>query len=97
MQNKKLCCRIYPVVLIILSAILSAAIWYFDEGAHDLVFLKDRGEFFNYAGTVLFVSVVPIGLFYYFMEKERFDSKARQWSLLGFLPAIFFLLIIIVL
>lgn len=96
MKNKKLCCRIYPVILIVLSAILSAALWYFDEGIHDFLFLKDKGEFFNYAGTVLFVSIVPIGLFYYLVEKERFESRARPLSLLGFLPALLFLVFTLV-
>lgn len=90
MKNKKLCCRIFPIVLILLSAILATGIWYFDESVHRLTFLKDWGEFFNYLGTVLFISIIPIGLFYNLVEKEKYESKARQLSLLGFLPAVVF-------
>lgn len=88
MKNKKLCCRIFPIVLILISTIFAAAIWYFDEGIHQFTFLKNFGEFINFLGTVLFISIIPIGLFYYLVEKEKYESRARQFSMLGFLPAV---------
>lgn len=95
MKNKKLCCRIFPVVLIIISAILSSGLWYFDEGIHEFTFITDRGEFFNFLGTTLFVALIPIALFYYLVEKEKYESKARQLALLGFLPALVVLFVLI--
>ena len=91
MKNKKLCCRIFPIVLILISSIFAAAIWYFDEGIHRFTFLKNIGEFINFLGTVLFISIVPIALFYYLVEKEKYESRARQLALLGFLPTVLFL------
>lgn len=95
MERSKWCCRIFPVVLILVSAILAALIWYFEEGVHEFRFLTDRGEFFNYLGTVLFIAILPIGLFYYLNDKEKYQDKARELSLLGFLPAIIFAVFII--
>ena len=88
MTNKKLCCRIFPLILILISTILAGAIWYFDEGIHSFTFLKDLGEFINFMGTVLFIAIIPIGLFYYLVGKEKFESKAKQLALLGFIPAL---------
>ncbi|MDX1284894.1 MAG: hypothetical protein R3182_07780 [Draconibacterium sp.] len=91
MPDNKLCCRIFPIVLIIISTLISTGIWYFEEGTHDFSFLNDKGEFFNFLGIVLFVAIIPIGLFYYLNDKEKYRNKARQLALLGFLPAILFL------
>lgn len=95
MKNKKLCCRIFPVVLILISAIMAGAIWYFDEGIRRFTFLKDFGEFINFMGTVLFVSIIPIGTFYYLVGKKKYETKARQLALLGFIPALLVLLFIL--
>jgi predicted permease len=95
MKQSKWCCRIFPIVLIIVSGILAAALWYFDEGVHEFRFLTDRNEFFNYLGTVLFIAVLPIGLFYLLNDKEKFRDKARSLALLGFLPTLAVLLFIL--
>jgi len=95
MKPNKNCCRIFPLILIFISAILSAGIWYFDENVHRLTFLTNPGEIVNFLGTVLFVAVMPIGLFYYLNDKEKYQNKARLLSLLGFLPALFLLIILI--
>ena len=94
MTKNKLCCRIFPIVIILVSAIIAAAIWYFDEGVHDFAFLKDFGEFINFCGTVLFIAVIPIGLFYFLTGKEKYEAKAKQLALLGFLPALIVLVFI---
>lgn len=94
-KNDKLCCRIFPIVLILVSTIFALAIWYFDEGVRQFTFLKDWGEFVNFLGTVLFISIIPIGIFYFFVEKEKYQSKAKLLSLLGFLPAVILLLYIL--
>lgn len=94
-QNKR-CCRIFPIVLIAVSAIIAAAIWYFDEGQNQFGFLKSWSDFMNYMGTALFVAIIPIGIFYWLNDKEKYQNNAKQLSLLGFLPAILFLVFIIV-
>ena len=95
MAKNKLCCRIYPIVLILISSLISLGLWYFDEGIHSFFFLTDKKEIFNFIGTVLFTAVIPIGIFYWLNDKEKYQSKARAISLLGFLPAIFLLFILI--
>ena len=70
MANNKLCCRLFPVVLFVISLILAAAIWYFEEGVRQFNFLKSFGEFINYFGTALFISVLPIAIFYVLNDKE---------------------------
>ncbi len=95
MKNKKLCCRIFPIVLILISTTIALAIWYFDEGIHSFSSLTNRNEIFNFVSAVLFISIIPIGLFYYLVEKEKYETKARGLALLGFLPAILFLAYII--
>ena len=94
MKNNKLCCRIFPIVLILVSTIFALAIWYFDEGVRQFTFLKDWGEFVNFLGTVLFISIIPIGIFYFLVEKEKYQPKAKLLALLGFLPAVILLLFI---
>jgi len=95
MSKNKLCCRIFPIVLIVISCIISAGIWYFEEGVHDFRFLTEREELFNFLGTVLFIALIPIGLFYYLNDKEKYQSKARLLALLGFLPALCVLVLIL--
>ena len=88
MKNNKSCCRIFPIVLILISTIFAIAIWYFDEGVCQFTFLDNWSEFINFLGTVLFISIIPIGIFYFFGEKEKYRSKAKLLALLGFLPAV---------
>lgn len=95
MPKNKLCCRIFPIILIIVASIISAAIWYFDEGVHEFRFLSDKGEFFNYLGTSLSIALLPIGLFYYLSGKEKYEDKARPLALLGFLPALGVLIMVL--
>ena len=96
MQNNKYCCRIFPIILIIISTIFACAIWYFDDGIHQFTFLNNWGEFVNFLGTVLFISIIPIGIFYYLAEKKKFQHRAKLLALLGFLPAVILLLFIFV-
>ena len=95
MSERKLCCRIFPIVLIIIAALISAGLWYFDEGVHEFRFLHDWGEFINFLGTVLFVVLLPVGLFYYLNDKDRYEEKARLLALLGFFPALVLLVFLI--
>ena len=91
MAEKNNCCRIFPIVVILISLVLAATIWYFEEGVHEFSFLASRGEFINYLGTVLFISILPIGLFYWLNDKDKYRDRARPLALLGFLPALIFL------
>ena len=95
MEKNKYCCRIFPVVLIIISFLIALAIWYFDDGKHSFSFLTDKNEIFNFLGTILFIAIIPIGIFYWLNEKEKFQSKAKGLSLLGFLPTVILLFILI--
>jgi len=36
----------------------------------------------------LFIAIIPIGIFYWLNDKEKYQSRAKAISLLGFLPAI---------
>ena len=96
MPKNKLCCRIFPIVLIIIAALISAGLWYFDEGVHEFRFLTHKGEFFNYLGTSLSIALLPIGLFYYLSGKEKYEDNARQLALLGFLPPVALLVILVI-
>jgi hypothetical protein len=95
MAKNKLCCRIFPIILILISFIVSLGLWYFDEGIHSFSFLTDKDEIFSFLGTVLFVAVIPIGFFYWLNDKEKYQSKARAISLLGFIPSILLLIILV--
>ena len=95
MQKNKLCCRIYPVVIILVSAVISAAIFYFRERTHQFRFLTEKGAFFDFFGISMVIAVLPVALFYYLSEKEQFQNSARPISLLGFLPALIYLIFIL--
>jgi hypothetical protein len=88
MTKNKYCCRIFPIILILISLVIALSIWYFDEGVHSFSFLSDKNEIFNFLGTVLFIAIIPIGIFYWLNDKEKYQSQAKAISLLGFLPAV---------
>ena len=96
MKPDKNCCRIFPIVLILISTVFALAILYFDEGANKFTFLTNKNEIISFMGTVLFISILPVGIFYIATEKEKYQLKAKKISLLGFLPALLFLMFIIV-
>jgi len=88
MEKNKYCCRIFPVILIVISMIFALAIWYFDEGKQSFSFLTNKNEVFSFLGTVLFIAVIPIGIFYWLNEKEKYQARAKAISFIGFIPAI---------
>jgi hypothetical protein len=88
MERNKYCCRIFPIILIVIAFVIALAIWYFDEGKHSFSFLTNKNEIFSFLGTVLFIAVIPIGIFYWLNDKEKYQERAKALSLLGFLPAI---------
>lgn len=88
MKKNKYCCRIFPVILIAVSFVIALSIWYFDEDIHSFSFLTDKNEIFNFLGSVLFIAILPIGIFYWLNDKEKYEKRAKEISLLGFLPAI---------
>jgi len=88
MDKNKYCCRIFPIVLTVISFIIALAIWYFDEGKRSFSFLTDKEEIFAFIGTILFIAIIPIGIFYWLNDKEKYQSRAKVISLLGFLPAV---------
>ncbi|MFV0269398.1 MAG: hypothetical protein ACK5HT_19930 [Draconibacterium sp.] len=90
MAQTKWCCRIFPVVVILLSAVLATVIWYVEEGLYSFAFLIDKNEVFNFLGTVLFIAILPIGIFYWLNDNEKYRQRARPLAMLGFLPALAF-------
>ena len=95
MQKSNLCCRIYPVVIILISAIISFSIFYLKDGVYDFSFLSKKGMFFDFLGLSMAIAVLPVGLFYYLSGKEQFQNSARPLSLLGFVPALIYLVFIL--
>ena len=95
MKSNKYCCRIFPIMLVVLSAIVASAIWYFEEGQQSFSFLTNRTEIINFLGTVLFIAIIPIGIYYLATEQERFKNKAKGLAFIGFLPALIFLIYIL--
>ena len=91
MKTNKYCCRIFPVVLFLLSVIIASAIWYYEEGKHSFSFLTSKTEIINFLGTALFIAIIPIGIFYLATERERFKKRAKGLAFVGFLPAVLFL------
>jgi predicted nucleic acid-binding Zn ribbon protein len=96
MEKNKYCCRIFPILLTVISIVIALALWYSEEGKHSFSFLTDKDEIFNFLGTVLFIAIIPIGIFYWLNDKEKYQQRAKVISLLGFLPAIILLVFIIV-
>jgi len=92
MVKTKWCCRIFPIVVMLLSVVIATVIWYFEEGKNNFTFLFNKNEIFNYLGTVLFIAVLPIGIFYLLNDKEKYRLRARPLAMLGFLPAVFFMI-----
>jgi hypothetical protein len=88
MNTPKNCCRIFPFILFLISFLIALGMWYFDEGIYSFSFLADKNEIFNFFGTALFISVLPIGIFYLASEKERYSENAKKIALLGFMPAL---------
>jgi len=88
MEPNKYCCRIFPIILIVISFVIALGIWYFDERNHSFSFLTNKNEIFSFIGTVLFIAIFPIGIFYWLNDKEKYQARAKAISLLGFLPAV---------
>jgi NADH:ubiquinone oxidoreductase subunit 6 (subunit J) len=91
----KYCCRIFPVILLILSSIITAAIWYLDEGNYSFSFLTDKNELIIFFGWIMVVFAFPVGIFYLATEKEKFKGRARQLALLGFFPELVLLVLLL--
>jgi hypothetical protein len=88
MEPNKYCCRIFPIILLVISFFIALTIWYFDEGIRSFTFLTDKDEAFGFVGSVLFIAIIPIGIFYWLNDKEKYKARAKALSLLGFLPAL---------
>jgi hypothetical protein len=88
MEKNKYCCRIFPIIILLISTAFSLMIWYFEEEMYSFAFLIDKNEIFNFLGTVLFIAILPIGIFYWLNDKEKYQDRAKTISLVGFLPAI---------
>lgn len=56
-----------------------------------LEIFSERGTFFDFLGISFAIAVLPVGVFYYLSDKEKFEKSARPLSLLGFFPALFYM------
>jgi hypothetical protein len=90
MTTDRNCCRIFPLILLLVSIFIALAMWYFEEGSYSFSFLIAGKEVYNVIGAALFIAALPIGIFYLTSEKERFSKNARSFAWLGFLPALVF-------
>ncbi|WP_321371706.1 hypothetical protein [uncultured Draconibacterium sp.] len=54
-----------------------------------------RGAFFDFLGISFAIAILPVALFYYLSDKEKFEKSARPLSLLGFLPALVYMIILL--
>lgn len=95
METNKYCCRIFPIILTGISIVIALAIGYFEEGKHSFWFLTDKDEIFNFLAIVLFIAIIPIGIFYWLNDMEKYQARAKVISLLGFLPALGVLVFIV--
>ena len=95
MKTNKYCCRIYPIILVAIAFIFALAIWFFDEGNYSLTHIFNNREVFNFFGTVLFIAILPIGIFYLGTEQEKIKKHAKKLALIGFLPTLIFLIYVI--
>ncbi len=89
MKENKTCCRIYPIILILISTVFALAIWYLDERFYSFSFLTDKNEIFNFIGSLLFISILPIGLFYFLSETSianNYQSRELLYSELHRIP-----------
>lgn len=96
MKPEKCNCPFFRFILFFVSIIIALSIWYFDEGIHSFSFLTNKNEIFNFLGTVFFIAILPFGIFYLASEKEKYRQSVRKLSALGFIPAILFLLYILI-
>lgn len=94
-QNKRWCCRIFPLVMIAISVVIALFIRYFSNEVGLFHFMNSWRTFSQFAGMVLFVAVLPIGLFYYLNDKEKYEQKAKLLALLGFIPALLYMVFLI--
>ncbi|MDX8340766.1 hypothetical protein SLH46_16335 [Draconibacterium sp. IB214405] len=91
MLKNNLCCRIYPVVILLISALISFGILYLKEATTVVKVFSDRGTFFDFLGIAFAIAVLPVALFYYLSDKEKFEKSARPLSMLGFIPALIYM------
>jgi hypothetical protein len=78
------------IFLAFLSAILSIAIFYFDEGRHNFGFLVDFTEVFNFIILFALVTIIPLAI-YLLTGKSKFARSSFFLALIGYIPAIFLL------
>lgn len=87
-ELNKYSCRIFPIVLVVISFFIALAIWYFDEGIRSFSYITDKDEIFGFVGSVLIIAIIPIGIFYWLNDWEKYQKRAKAIALLGFLPAV---------
>lgn len=92
MKPEKCNCPFFKFILFFISILIALGIWYFEEGIHSFSFLTNKNEIFNFLGSVFFIAILPIGIFYLTSERKKFKDKSKLFSFLGFIPAVIILL-----
>ena len=83
-QNKPL------VMLASISAIITGAMFYFEEGRHDFGFLTS-GEITNFLIFYLLVSIIPVAG-YFLIKRSKYAHLSIFVSLAGYIPALLMLI-----
>jgi len=78
------------IVLASLSALITGAIFFFEEGRHNFMFMT-TGEISNFLIFFILVSITPISI--YFLTKEsKYARRSIYIALAGYIPALLLLL-----
>lgn len=86
-MKKMLLSKSNPIVILAsLSAIITGAMFYFEERRHDFGFLTS-GKFANFLIFYLLVSIIPIAI-YFLTRRSKYARQSIYISLAGYIPAL---------
>ena len=78
------------LIIASLSAIITGAMFYFEEGRHNFEFLTP-GEIINFLIFYLLVSIIPVAI-YFLVKRSKHASQSISISLAGYIPALLLLI-----
>ena len=73
-----------------LGAIITVALFYFDEGRNNFGFLTDRSEVFNFIVFYILVTIIPISI-YFFNVASKHSKLSIYFALIGYIPSVILL------
>jgi uncharacterized membrane protein len=90
-MNAKLLLKDSPLLIIaIISALITGAMFYFEEGRHNFGFLT-TGEITNFLVFLLLVSIIPI-IIYFLTKQSKYSRQSIYIAIAGYIPALLLLL-----